>query len=119
MALPQEIEWNIIKFMSHPCADILRPIIEDFNSYEFTYRTFDEHCFDTVLRKINTDDPNTWTQDYLQEMYDNMINGCSDPVEVGCLSWEPARVLERMDPIAYERGMQEYLERCVEDYEYE
>ena len=39
MALPQEIEWNIIKFMSHPCADILRPIIEDFDSYDFSYRT--------------------------------------------------------------------------------
>ena len=27
MALPQEIEWNIIKFMSHPCADIMKEII--------------------------------------------------------------------------------------------
>ena len=92
MALPQEVEWNIIKFMSHPCSDILRPIIQDFDSYEFVDLTFDKFCFDHVLKKTNTDDPTTWTQDYLQEMYDNMINGCSDPVEVGLLAWEPARV---------------------------
>ena len=119
MALPQEVEWNIIKFMSHPCSDILRPIIEEFDSYNFSYRTFDEYCFNTVLRKINTDDPNTWTQDYLQEVYDEMINSCSDPVEVGLLSWPPARVLQRMDPIAYERGMQEYWDSRIQDYEYE
>jgi hypothetical protein len=116
MAIPQEVEWNIIKFMSHPCADILRPIIDDFDSYEFTHRTFDDYCFDRVLRKINTEDPSTWTDDYLEERYFDMINDCNDPVEVGCLAWPPARVLKRMDPVAYARGMQEYLEACQDDY---
>ena len=31
MELPQEIEWNIIKFMSHPIAEIIK------NSYEFKF----------------------------------------------------------------------------------
>ena len=30
MELPKEIEWNIIKFMSHPIADIMRPLIQQF-----------------------------------------------------------------------------------------
>ena len=31
MELPKEIEWNIIKFMSHPVVEIIK------NSYEFKF----------------------------------------------------------------------------------
>ena len=116
MAIPQEVEWNIIKFMSHPCADLLRPIIEDYDSYNYDCRRFDEYCFDTGLKKINTRDPSTWTPDYLEEKYDNMINGRHARVKVGRLAWPPARVLKQMDPVAYQRGMQEYLDSRKEDY---
>ena len=116
MAIPQEVEWNIIKFMSHPCADILRPIIEDYDTYQRCYPSFDNYCFDSVCKKINTADPYTWTDAYLEERYIDMINDCNDRVEVGCLAWPPARVLKQMDPVAYDIGMQEYLELCIHDY---
>jgi len=29
MALPQEVEWNIIKFMSHPVADLIKQRLKD------------------------------------------------------------------------------------------
>lgn len=44
------------------------------------------------------------------ETYDEMINGCTETVWVGNLNWEPARVLARMDPIAYEVGYNEWLD---------
>ena len=116
MALPQEVKRNIIKFMSHPCADLLRPIIKDFDSYQFVYRTFDEYCFEKVLQKINTEAPNTWTRDWLEERYYDMINDCHDEVEIGCLTWTPAEVLKQMDPVAYARGMDEYWEAEKENY---
>ena len=35
MALPKEIEWNIIKFMSHPCADIIKEAIADVETKDY------------------------------------------------------------------------------------
>jgi len=38
MELPKEIEWNIIKFMSHPTAEIMKPLIQQFRhgfAYDF------------------------------------------------------------------------------------
>ena len=34
MALPKDIEWNIIKFMSHPCADIIKQAVADADTYD-------------------------------------------------------------------------------------
>ena len=34
MALPQEVEWNIIKFMSHPCADIIKEAVAEADTYD-------------------------------------------------------------------------------------
>ena len=106
MALPQEVEWNIIKFMSHPCADIIKEALEEAEE-------------ETDIEDMNTEDPNTWTEDYLKERDDDMINECYPLVEIGVLRKSPAEVLEVMDPIAYNIGMQEYWETQKEDYEWD
>ena len=35
MELPNEIYWNIIKYMSHPCADMITDEINFYNSIEW------------------------------------------------------------------------------------
>ena len=34
MEIPQEVEWNIIKFMSHPCADIIKEAVAEADTYD-------------------------------------------------------------------------------------
>ena len=46
MELPKEIEWNIIKFMSHPVADLVKHQVEDFQSYEFCDKSFADFYFE-------------------------------------------------------------------------
>ena len=48
MALPQDIEWNIKKFMSHPCADIIKQAVEDMETDDDHFSlgdSFSEHYF--------------------------------------------------------------------------
>ena len=30
---PEELVWNVMKYMSHPCADILRSRMKDFEAF--------------------------------------------------------------------------------------
>jgi hypothetical protein len=34
MKLPQEISWNILKFMSHPTAEIIKPVFKTYIIYD-------------------------------------------------------------------------------------
>ena len=34
--LPSEIQFNVIKFMSHPAADLMKPSIKKFKNYELS-----------------------------------------------------------------------------------
>ena len=45
MELPKEIEWNIIKFMSHPIAEIMKPLIQQFR-HGFAYDFYFERGMD-------------------------------------------------------------------------
>ena len=117
MAIPQEVEWNIIKFMSHPCADMIKEAVEEADTYDDHFaHTFSAAYFQHLLKQINTEDPNTWTDDYIKERYDNMINECYPLVEIGVLRRLPAEVLEVMDSLAYHIGMEDYWEAEKENY---
>lgn len=53
------------------------------------------------------------------EMFDEMLNECHEPVHIGCLTFDPAYVLKCCDPVAYLMGVQEYLESLEEEEEAE
>ena len=46
----------------------------------------------------------------LTQKYDNMLDEAYGMIEVGALSWDAHRVLEEMDPIAYNCGYTDYLD---------
>ena len=54
--LPKELKWNVLKFLRHPTAEIMREGIELYNKYKrtgisFTKQTFVEFTFrDFVIR---------------------------------------------------------------------
>ena len=154
MALPQVLEWNIIKFMSHPCADIIKQAVAEANKYDdhffpLNVHTFSEaylmhffmnnscDCCAKVWRECicmcpcgleyrvcknqcyDHDDPRNWSEADLEERYDDMINECYPEVEIGVFKSKASAVLEAMDPILYRSGMQEYLNSCIEDHDYD
>ena len=51
MELPKEIEWNIVKYMSHPIADLIKQEITYYNkeSLEDISWTFSEFYFDQYV----------------------------------------------------------------------
>ena len=49
---------------------------------------------------------------FTEDDYREMLNDCYDTIHIGTLEYEPADVLESVDPIAYRCGfsdMQEYI----------
>ena len=52
MELPEEIEWNIIKFMRHPAADAILDEISFYNSLEWPPELKNEvPCFHNLFFK--------------------------------------------------------------------
>jgi len=52
----------------------------------------------------------TYDED-IKAMYDEAINEAHEPVVIAGITFEPARVLEEMDPVAYRVG---YVDFCNE-----
>lgn len=46
----------------------------------------------------------------VEEMYDDMLDGCYGPVHIGTLEYSASYVLEEVDPIAYRCGMVDYMD---------
>jgi len=40
--------------------------------------------------------------------YDAMYNDCYPAVKIGCLTFDPAKIVEEMDPIAYRCGFNDW-----------
>tara|TARA_R110000751_G_scaffold245206_1_gene345226 strand:- start:14 stop:241 length:228 start_codon:yes stop_codon:yes gene_type:complete len=49
------------------------------------------------------------------EMYDEMIDDCSEEVKIGNMTYSPSRVLKEVDPIAYRCGLNDYLDSLAQD----
>ena len=56
-------------------------------------------------------------EELLRELYDNMLDECSPMVKIGVLTYMPSEALYRIDPIAYQVGMNDYESSLREDYE--
>ena len=53
----------------------------------------------------------------LKEMYDDMLDSCYPEVEIGGLKYVQSIALYRIDPIAYQTGMNDYESSLRSDYE--
>ena len=53
------------------------------------------------------------------EAYDDMLDEIYGDVEFGGLSYPASLVLERVDPIAYRCGFNDYIDSLASDIEYE
>lgn len=51
------------------------------------------------------------------DQYDDMLNECYEPVQVGGLTFDPADVIYNCDPIAYRCGLIDYIDSIEEDDE--
>ena len=58
----------------------------------------------------------TITHDTLIEMYNDMLNECTATIQIGYIEFEPSRVLEEMDPIAYRCGLNDYYDSICDEY---
>ena len=56
------------------------------------------------------------THDELIELYNDMLNECTDKMVIGYIKFEPARVLEELDPIAYNCGLSDYYDCLSDEY---
>ena len=56
------------------------------------------------------------TETDLRNMYNEMIDEVTPEIKVGYITFQPSRVLEELDNIAYECGLDEYYDAIREDY---
>lgn len=55
----------------------------------------------------------------LYDLVDNEIDDICDPIEIGVCKFNPSRVLKKLDPIAYEMWVDDYVEQKAEDFYYD
>ncbi len=55
----------------------------------------------------------------LKELYDDMLDDCYPEVNIGGLNYSVSVALYRIDPIAYQVGMNDYESSLRADYEYD
>ena len=53
----------------------------------------------------------------LREMYDDMLDACYPEVKIGGLMYAQSIALYRIDPIAYQVGMNDYESSLRSDYQ--
>ena len=56
------------------------------------------------------------TMEDLVNQYDDMINETTDTIKIGYIEFEPSRVLEELDPIAYRCGLNDYYDSICDEY---
>ena len=52
----------------------------------------------------------------LVSQYDEMINETTNIIKIGYIEFEPSRVLEELDPIAYRCGLNDYYDSICDEY---
>lgn len=55
------------------------------------------------------------TGDEAHDQYNDMLNDCYDEVSVGGMTWTPSEVLEKMDPVAYRCGFNDFEDSQLQD----
>lgn len=55
------------------------------------------------------------TEEEMNEQFDEMLDECYEVVKIGYLTFYPSQILKECDPIAYQIGVQEYIDSILED----
>lgn len=50
-----------------------------------------------------------------EDMFEQMLDECYEPVKVGCCEWDAGHVMKELDPTAFRIGVQENLDSLTED----
>ena len=56
-----------------------------------------------------------YTDYQLEEMFDEMLDECHEPVKFGCLSYDVSIFLKRVDPVVYRQEFLNYLDLQLSD----
>lgn len=51
----------------------------------------------------------------LELMHDEMLDECTDQIQIGNLTYDPSDVLKSTDPVAYRCSVNEYIDCMVTD----
>ena len=51
-----------------------------------------------------------YTEEEIEEMYDNMLDECYPEIKIGYIALRPSKVLKECDPTAYRTGLYEYID---------
>ena len=55
------------------------------------------------------------TDKELEDMYDNMLDECFEPIKICGLEYSPSIALYKVDEIAYRCGLNDYIDGLVSD----
>ena len=58
-----------------------------------------------------------YTETQLEEMFDEMLDDCHEPIKIGFGTFYPSQILKNCDPIAYRLGLSEFEDSLEEDNE--
>jgi hypothetical protein len=50
----------------------------------------------------------------MEEMFDEMLDDCYEPMQIGSGTFYPSQILKNCDPIAYQIGLSEYEDSLEE-----
>jgi hypothetical protein len=45
-----------------------------------------------------------------KEKYDDMLNECTGEIKIGCLTFDASRIVEELDPTAYQCGFNDHVD---------
>lgn len=56
------------------------------------------------------------TMEDLVSQYNDMLNECYAPMKIDYMEFEASEVLEKLDPIAYRCGLNDYYDSICDEY---
>lgn len=71
--------------------------------------------FDFDAENTESNLAHAFDENDLQEDYDNFLNETSGEIVIAGIEFDPARILETLDPIAYRTGFNDWLDAELSD----
>lgn len=65
------------------------------------------------------EDGELFTEDQVEDMFDDMLNDCYPTVDIAGYEYSPATALERVDPIAYRSEFLNYVDAYYAEESFE
>ena len=124
----QILEECKTNYMSYSPFEFVAHEINEQDNADELWQAFDSGFSDKVTLNMDTlkalalDTVTDLIQHELDDMeennsdsYDEMLLDCNGYIEIGSLSFDPARVLKELDPVAYREGYLDYINCLATD----